>query len=454
MPVLRSAYGKPLLDVDACIRLLASFGPAALHSSSSTCVCADCLRSVSFSVSHHGDWLLLVGQRACGGCHCRSDCARCTVAAVREDGASEDIRSSSSVSDGVRARCLLGCDVTTTDLPLRHATKYERAWPTEEIFTPPRLAATGCDWLFNGGSSSVCGYTSHHHSAAAVNAFVDSAAVLSDYLGMFASELHDDERSMLASCTLPSPHEVRPRRDERAAAVVRPSAHCLTAFAVLWSVKEAVVKAVGLGLSIRLSSLRTTLTYSDGAQHSPYEAAVAVCCVRPGGVGCVATAPPHCSAGSVDCCRALDWHWEVQLLPLDERHTAAIARAAPTLQQLQHENEHAASCTVDTHSMLNALGSGSAHILSPSLRVLSVEELLAAAGLTIQSLSSCCECAVLVLVPYMGGSTSNNSHMDTRQHRILRVPSSRTATDDADKDHCSIRVNRITPLPPQLNSIT
>ena len=202
---------------------------------------------------------------------------------------------------------------------------------------------------------------------------------------MFASELSDDERTVLGSATLPTPDEVRPLSG-RQAALVWPSGHCLTAFAATWSVKEAVVKAVGLGLNIRLASLHTSIAYTDPhsaeAQHTACWARVRMRCVRPGGDGCVAAAQRQCAVGSVECCRALDWHWQVDVMAVDDRHVAAVARATPTLQQQRHEREHAAECSMDERATRMTLATDSAHKLSPLLRVVSVEEMLAAVGLT------------------------------------------------------------------------
>ena len=341
--------------MDACLALLASH--SSLPSTARLCVCAGCLRSLCFSVSHHGDWLLLVGERACG-CHCRSVCRECGISGVPPCSASS----------------LLGCDVTTTDLPLRHALNYEEVWPAGERCVPPSLAAAMAQ------SQQLAVSSAYSQSAAAP--FARCAAVLSDYLAMFASQLRDDERCMLASHTLPAPADVRPLSDKRAAIVCPPS-HCLTAFAVVWSVKEAVVKAVGLGLAIQLRSLHVRLTQPQHTQQPTlYRATVDVRCVRPEeDAGCVAAGQSRCGVGSWDCCRALDWQWQVDIVPVDERHTAAVAHATHTLRDAQHDSEHAAQCRLELQLALTRLASQSVHPLSPLLRLVELNNLLLAVGI-------------------------------------------------------------------------
>ena len=359
VPVIRSAFGKPLLDVDGCVAQLSSISsshsaelePSASSSSPAVlCACVVCLSSVAFSVSHHGEWLLLVGQRACG-CHCRSTCAQCSSAA------------GAAAAAGPGCMSLLGCDVTSTDLPQRHAAKYERAWPAGERAAPP---------------PSLPSLAAALHAPSATP-FAECGCVVSDYLAMFASELSEAERSAMLACRLPSPSELQPLSAEQplAAVSVAPGAHCMSAFAAVWSVKEAIVKAVGLGLTIRLSAIHTALPQPMYGGR-PVEVQV----VRPSSNGgCVSSSTQRqCSAGSSACCRSLDWQWQVDLLPVDARHTAAIARAAPTRRLLQHQCEHAAGCDMDRQWKLTTLASSSQHALSPALRLITVKELLAAVG--------------------------------------------------------------------------
>ena len=356
MPVLRSAHGKPLLDVATCLALVSSTAPGGV------CACAVCLASVRFSVSHHGDWLLLVGQRACG-CHCRSMCASCVDEKRSWAGGASD----------------LGCDVTTTDLPQRYSSRYEKAWPVGALASPPSLAAAQLSPVDDAVSAR--GHPSFS-APSSPSPFASSAAVLSGYLDMFASQLSPGERTRLRThYRLPTPDEVRPLL----LPAVEPSAtHCLSAFAAVWSVKEAVVKAVGLGLSIQLTALHTTLA-SDSSASGLYGGSVQVRCVRGGAQACVAASAsrPQCAADSVDCCRSLDAHWRVDVCAVDSRHTAAIARSSRSEQRQQHESEHAAGCKRETESTLTTLASGSPHLLSPMLRLLHLTDMLATVGITL-----------------------------------------------------------------------
>ena len=345
VPIQRTPHGKPFLDVEEVLKQrrgeeAQGGGPGGGGERGGQGEGPVQLRSISFSISHHGDWLLLVGQWRRGW---------------EEDGTPVPLVE------------LLGCDVTRVELSSRVKADYEAAFPSP--FPPPQLIPPLEEVLPSASSSRL----------PLPSPFLRCAEVLSEYFEAFQSVLTEGEWARIRRHRLPRPDEVEGREGGRGAdstvrrgvgmgEATQPPPHCVSAFAVVWSAKEAVVKAVGAGLSMDLQLMEVV---DDEEEHSQPSAAAALPSTAPSApaqvsapslystslrihwrlssslvstssssIPCASALPipqqrhntggprssqvgSSCSCSR--CCAAL--HWELLIAPIDDRHTVAIARA-------------------------------------------------------------------------------------------------------------------------------
>ena len=321
VPVLRTAFGKPMLDVARCAALLHNGGEGkdsggewgGGHEECDARYLVEALSSIAFNVSHHGDWLLLL-------------CA------------------------WGEGRLLLGCDVARVELPQRIAAAYAAAFPQpqqqQQQQGPPVVAtAAAVATALPSLSAALTG------ASAPAQPFRACALLLADYLSAFRSLFSDAEWAAVQQRPLPRPSDV----DGRAAPTdveAAPAPHCLSAFFVLWSVKEATVKAVGHGLSMSLTAFQAVPAV-DGARSAepsapqdrapppPLPPPPLYAPVRLDWRPTSAQSPSPCfrladrpmQSGDSDpslcpcaaCCAALAWN--VTVAGIDARHTAAVACA-------------------------------------------------------------------------------------------------------------------------------
>ena len=363
----------------------------------------------AFSVSHHGQWLLLVAQWP----HSQRDRQeqqqqmqmqlhmpippdpsqphRPHSSALSSD--SSPPPPSPPPSPSLPPPVLLGCDVTCVELPLRVAVAYEVAFPVVRGLPLPSL------------SSAL--------SSASTSPYRPCAALLSDYLDAFHSVFTPAEWRSIVQQRIPTPAEVRERGktavdagagDAQSERHRAPPRHCLSAFSVLWSVKEAVVKAVGQGLSMDLTAFQATQTQRAQAQQGEErevdeDAPLSADLYAPFTLQWLPSpsAPPHRTVGQAGphtpcpvcrsstsftchcpcpctaCCAAL--RWEVEVTSIDERHSAAVVTASTAAGAAPHLTR-----PPQPPHPLAALGqpASSTGLKSHALRVLTIQQLLQA----------------------------------------------------------------------------
>ena len=322
--------------------------------------------ALSFNVSHHGQWLLLL--------------------------ASWPTPSSTSPlpPSPPPPRVLLGCDVACVELPSRVAARYEAAFPPASF----------------GLSSDSASLLPSLHSAlrsSPPSPYQPCAQLLSEYLDAFHSLFTHEEWQSIQHERIPTPLELSDSgvgEEEEAAAgsegqqrLLRgsPALHCLSVFTVLWSVKESVVKAVGQGLSMDLTAFQATrttsldhalyaphaLTWLPSRNPPPHRALGQASGVQPCPVCRSATASTcSCPCACTSCCAALTW--QVEVTAIDSRHTAAVAQATAAPCTTAAAQPFAAHSSAQQPHPLAALGQPlpGTRLQSHALRLVSIPQLL------------------------------------------------------------------------------
>mgnify|MGYP003384879827 CR=1 FL=1 len=136
--------------------------------------------------------------------------------------------------------------------------------------------------------------------------WVDS---LKEYIDIYKKQLSDKEVETILTCST----------EEK----------CYTHFYVLWSLKEAYVKAVGVGIGIDLKKVEFDVTYTSQEVTSAPTAAGAVTeyQVSPGG-----RSSSVCGTAVLRLMGELEGHdgWQFEFFSLDGKHVMTVARGLPS----------------------------------------------------------------------------------------------------------------------------
>ena len=367
VPVIRTAMGKPQLDVAAAAAALTAAGSCCPAAAGSCCLRR--LSRIAFNLSHHGDWLLFVAEWSCA-------CAEPDAS----DGGRADETRGLPLPPLPPLPALLGCDITRAELPRSIAAAYA------EAFAQHTAAESGQQQEKLQTAASRCSLQSAMSFGTAGSPLRLCASLLSEYLAAFRPLLTGEEWRSITRRRLPCP-----------ASLPAADCDCLQEFCLLWSAKEAVVKALGCGLSMPLSRLQLTRpeeAAGEAAEQQPRlklawllrppqseEQQPPVPCRRlpsvspPTGCCCVCLQPLSrclCSCPCPSCCSLLQW--ELDCAAVDSTHFAAVARAEQQAWQPGEPPQHSADCTQQSGSLLCSLGSALPH--AAQLRLVSLQQLL------------------------------------------------------------------------------